>query len=457
MASATRLFAALVCLAALARAGELRAGRAAVKITPPAGVPLGGSYSVRLAEGTHDDLFAKALVLEAGSSRAAFVSCDLISLDDGTVRSARRLIEEQTAIPAGQVMISATHTHTGPLMAARLFPYMPAPGLKLLNAYRASLPSRVAEAVRMAAAATEPVRVSAGSGQEASISFYRRYLLKDGSVRTNPGKMNPEVVQPMGEIDPEVAVVRFDAAAKTLATYVNFALHLDTAGGLHYSADYPYTLAKILSKLTSPDMLTVFTAGAAGNINHIDVRNPSKQSGHAEAARIGTILAGEVIKTLARLKPVEAGELRFARETVSLPVPVFTEEEAAKARTAAANFGKKGSAGIVEAVRIADVAGRKGEPLEAEVQVIALGDRVAWVGLPGEIFVELGMAIKKASPFPQTIVVSLANGWIGYVPTRKGFAEGSYEAVSARFKPGGGEALAETAIRLLAGAHRSAR
>jgi hypothetical protein len=105
-------------------------------------------------------------------------------------------------------------------------------------------------------------------------------------------------------------------------------------------------------------------------------------------------------------------------------------------------------------MKILDLADRKGK-LEAEVQVIALGDKIAWVGLPGEIFVELGVAIKKASPFRQTIVVGLANGTVSYVPTRKAFSEGGYEVISARCDAGGGEMLAEAAIGLLASLHRS--
>jgi hypothetical protein len=106
-------------------------------------------------------------------------------------------------------------------------------------------------------------------------------------------------------------------------------------------------------------------------------------------------------------------------------------------------------------MKVLDLADRGGK-LEAEVQVIALGDRIAWVALPGEVFVELGVAIKKASPFPQTIVVGLGNGAISYVPTRKAFSEGAYEVISARCQPGGGEALADAAIGLLAKLHRSA-
>jgi len=95
------------------------------------------------------------------------------------------------------------------------------------------------------------------------------------------------------------------------------------------------------------------------------------------------------------------------------------------------------------------VAARQGKPWEVDVQVIALGDEVAWVGLPGEIFVELGLAIKEASPYRCTIIAELANSAIGYVPTKKAFEQGNYEPISARCAPGSGELLAETAIRLL--------
>jgi hypothetical protein len=104
---------------------------------------------------------------------------------------------------------------------------------------------------------------------------------------------------------------------------------------------------------------------------------------------------------------------------------------------------------MVKAYRVLDVAARDGRPLEVEVQVIALGDRIAWVSLPGEIFVELGLAIKKASPFPETLLAELANGSVGYVPDRPAYAQGNYEAVSARCAGGSGEMLVDTAVRLL--------
>jgi hypothetical protein len=102
----------------------------------------------------------------------------------------------------------------------------------------------------------------------------------------------------------------------------------------------------------------------------------------------------------------------------------------------------------VQAFRVLDVAARQGKPWEVEVQVIAVGD-VAWVSLPGEIFTELGLAIKKASPFGHTLIAELADGSIGYIPNKPAYPQGNYEVVSARGAAGSGEQLVEVAKRLL--------
>jgi hypothetical protein len=108
---------------------------------------------------------------------------------------------------------------------------------------------------------------------------------------------------------------------------------------------------------------------------------------------------------------------------------------------------------LVRSHRILGVAGRAGKPYRVEVQVIALGKDVAWVSLPGEIFVELGLAVKKLSPFPHTFVVELANESVGYVPDRRSYAEGNYEPESARCAAGSGERLVEAAVKLLTQLH----
>ena len=442
-----------IFLAVAAQAAELRVGRAAVSITPPPGIPMAGYYSIRLAEGTHDDLYAKAIVLEVDGSKAALVACDVVALEEDQVTAARAAIEKLTGIRGENVILSATHSHTGPLLRRNFLAAVTGKPLEIANQYLAALPQRIAESVKLADADRQPARAWAGTGREEALSFNRRFFLKDGSVKTNAGKMNPDIVKPTGPIDPDVAVVYFDTpAAKPLATYVNFAMHLDTVGGAQFSSDYAYTLARLLGKIKGPEMLTVFTIGAAGNINHIDVKSRAPQKGHGEAERIGTILAGEVIKTYARLQPLPIASIGVGREIVKLDLPRFTPAEVEKARTIVAQFGKPKAPGTLqqsEAFKLIDVANRDGRPMAGEVTVISLGADLAFVGLPGEIFTELGLSVKLASPFRHTIVSELSGGWIGYVPNRRAYSEGGYEVVSARCAAGSGEAMAESAIRLL--------
>jgi hypothetical protein len=171
---------------------------------------------------------------------------------------------------------------------------------------------------------------------------------------------------------------------------------------------------------------------------------------------MGTILAAEILRTLPGLKAVEPGPLRARREIVPLPLPAVTPEDVEKAKEVRERV-KAGEAPKfmeqVEAFKVLDVAAREGKPLEAEVQVISLGREIAWVALPGEIFVELGLAIKHDSPFPRTLIAELANGSVGYVPTKRAYAQGNYEVVSARCAEGSGELLAAAAARLLKANH----
>jgi hypothetical protein len=438
-------------------AGELRAGAAAVIINPQPGTPLAGYYNPRAADGVHDDLHAKALVLEKDGVRAALVACDLLTLPRSVVEESRRLIESDTGIPGGNVMVSATHSHTGPIVpmgSSR----DPSEGGAMVKAsqYAQSLPQLIARCVGEASARLTPVRLYAGHGREEHVSFNRRYFMKDGTVGWNPGKLNPRIDRSAGPIDPDVPVLYFESLeGKPVATYVNFAMHLDTVGGTQLSADYPATIAHLLGCVRGPDMVTIFTTGTCGDINHVDVSTKDPQHGPTEAARIGTILAGEVIKTYARMEPIEPGTLRVKSTMVTLALPEISNEDVEQARKTAVKFGKDAPAFLerVNAYKVLDVAARQGKPLEVEVQVIALGGDLAWVSMPGEVFVELGLAVKKASPFKHMIIAELANGSIGYIPTRRAYAEGNYEPVSARCAAGSGETLAETATKLLRELH----
>ncbi len=436
-------------------ASDLRIGASRVKITPPLGAPMAGYYTERAATGVHDDLWAKSIVIESGSTSVVLVALDIITTQREFVQEARRLIRETTGIPGENVMISATHAHTGPVItggSARTAAFGGDQGLAA--AYTKALPGLIAESVRQARARLAPAKALAGLGREDTLSFNRRFHMKDGSVGWNPGRLNPNILRPAGPIDPALPVLHFvSREGEPLALYVNFTMHLDTVGGLEISADYPYTLASLLSAVKGKDMLTMFTQGAAGDINHIDVTWAGQPNGHAEAARIGTVLAGAVLRTFPRLEEVADAPLRCLSTTVRLPLPEIRQGDLQKARETAARRGKAGQEPafleLVDAFKVMDVDERKGEPYEVEVQVITLGNDVALVSLPGEIFVELGLAIKQASPFKYTAVVELANGSIGYVPTRQAWTQGNYEVVSARCGAGSGELLVEAASRLL--------
>lgn len=440
------------------RAAELRVGAAALNITPPVGIGLAGYYFERGADGTNDDLLAKALVLDVDGTKGALVTLDLISTTRSIVEAARREIERVTGVPGANVMISATHAHTGPVLSERgQREDAQGGGARMTQEYSSRLPALIAEAVRLAAERLEPARASAAVVLEPNLSFNRRFHMRNGSVGWNPGKLNTNIVRVAGPIDPEVGVIYFEAApgkspAKPLATYVNFAMHPDTVGGAKFSADYPGALARRLAEYKGPDMITLFANGACGNINHVNVNWAEPQKGPQEAARLGTILAGDVFKAWMQLKPVTPGALRVSTEIVKLPLPELKAGAAEQARETVLRYGMKDNRGFmekVEAYKTLDVAAREGRPHEVEVQVIALGDDAAWVSLPGEIFVELGLAIKQASPFRSTFIAELANGAIGYIPNRPAYLEGNYEPISARCAAGSGELLVESAVRQL--------
>ena len=203
--------------------------------------------------------------------------------------------------------------------------------------------------------------------------------------------------------------------------------------------------------------MSLFAAGTCGDINHIDVSHDRPQKGHAEAERIGTTLAATVLEQLPELPAIAEPSLAVRSAIVDAPLQAYSPDEVAQARK---DLDEVGGAKLsfleqVTAVKIVAVDSLGGPTLPLEVQVFRFSDDVALVGLPGEVFVELGMAIKLASPFKTTIVMELCNDSPAYVPTKKAFAEGSYETVNSRVQSGGGEMLVDAAATLLKELHRS--
>jgi neutral ceramidase len=439
----------------LVRAAEFRAGAARVAITPKNGTPMGGYYHFRGVGGVQDPIYAKTIVVEQDGVHAAFVVLDLSGTTRPLVAEARKLVQEQSGIAPEYVMISATHTHSGPQLPRgslidEITKATSAPGMEYVN----SLPHLIAQSVRDAKAKLAAAKPSSAVGRAENLAFNRR-VLRDGETKAiwQPAKIDPAKDRPAGPVDPDVGLLVFDAATPDttpIAAYVNFAMHPTSVGsGVRISADYPGVLTKLLSERKGESMIAVFANGACGDINHTNYmagKRPTTQE-------IGTILADAAAAAWPNLKPAVTYAPKARLVMLDLPRRKYSDEDIAKAKDVATRMmtEKLGTVPMAEAVSILDTVERseKKIPLLADVQVISFSDDIAVVALPGEIFVELGLAIKKASPFKHTFIAELANGSVGYVPTRAAFAQGNYEVVSARGAIESGEMIVEAAIKLL--------
>ncbi len=434
---------------------QLRMGTASVDITPRLGTPMAGYYVARGADGVHDPLLAKAMVLDDGQRQVALVSLDLIKTTTEFVSAARQKIADQAGIPPAAVLISATHSHTGPVIPTNSQREDDLGGKSSQAVeFTERLPEWIAEAVTSAQANLRPVQLALATGHCGGVAFNRRFHMRDGSVGWNPGKLNPRILAPAGPVDQDIPLLLFsDDTGQALAAMVNYSIHLDTVGGTKFSADIPGDLSRMLANAVDEEFFTLYFTACCGDVNHIDVARGGKQKGHVEAARIATHLAASTLEAINQAQPISNSRLAFSSRRVLLPSYQVTDEEIAAAREllAAQRSGQAQAdfRQLVAAYRAVDVANNQHAAWEVEVQVVTIGDEIAIVSLPGEIFVELGMTIRQASPYKLTAIAELANGSVGYVPNRVAYPQGEYEVISARVAQGSGEMLVDAALDML--------
>jgi hypothetical protein len=420
-------------------ASVLQTGAAVVDITPA----VGDAHYRGTSTGVADPLLAKAIVFRQGQKQAALVFCDVIGVSIDRSDAVRKLVARKTGIPHKNICVAATHTHTG----------------RFSEKAEDEMIKGIAQAIVQANKAARPVKLQVAVAKQEGLAFHRRFIMKDGSVRMNPGFQNPDIVRPAGLVDADVGILFLSSAKdnRPLSSLTVFAMHLDTVGGSEYSADYPHFLAQSLKKEMDQDFISVFGTGTCGNINHFDVSKPGPQKGHQETTKyLGETLASTVIAALSDLQDVQKPSLAIRSRTIQAPLQEYTEEELAWANLPADQrkplVQERPFLQRFRASKIRSLAGirqRWGETLPMEVQVFRLSKDVAIVTLPGEVFVELGLAIKKASPFKTTLVIELANNSPAYIPTREAFIDGDYEVINSRVKAGGGEMLVDTALSLL--------
>lgn len=443
-----RFFCTVVALAAAVfhsqaqdhQPARLQAGAAAVDITPlefPLNMP--GGFSANGAESAHDPLHARALALSDGATTLAMVVVDNLGVAPEVQDEAKGLASEKTGIPADKMLICSTHTHSGPPSNGRDGP---------AGTYRKRLVSGIAESIIKAHAALQPAGVGAASHPLPEEVFNRRWFLKPGKMPPNPfGKLDtvkmnpgtsPDVLdRPAGPTDPDVTVLSVqDAKRQPLALFANYALHYVGAPPPgQISADYYGEFARLMpSRLRAGDsFVAMMSNGASGDINNIPFtvtrppREPFEQirivaqkaadtawfahrkiERHDSESRIG-MLQREV--ELGYRRPT-AEEVAAAREFLAVTDPDGVEKLPRLAQTYA-----RGTIAASE---------RPEKTISVKIQAIRIGD-FAVCGFPFETFAEIGLDVKKRSPFPQTMVIGLANGRHGYLPTPEQHRLGGYE------------------------------
>ncbi len=434
-----------------------KAAVAEIDITPPVGYRMAGYFEERFSTGIHDPLKAKAIILQQGDKKIAFVFCDLVGLSLNVTTNARALASRQTGIPVTNIVMAATHSHTGPLFddVRRLYAHNAVvantgsdPHEKI--DYPQFLTEQLVKVVAQANVKLAPAEVDAGIATQTGLPFNRRYHMKNGRVAFNPGQLNPNIVGPAGPVDSDVGILMIKDP-KPVGGLTVFAMHADSIGGTEISADYPFFIQQTLRAAFGSNYISAFGAGTCGDLNHIDVKVKEKDvKGFDVAERLGTSIGKTVVQDVPNLRPIEHPSLAVRDRKLMLDLQEPTPEEIAAAKTVMPQLNDTNLDfyAKVRAVKAVDIEAR-GKTWPMEVQVFRLDKDTAIVCLPAEIFVEFGLAIKKASPFKQTFVISICNDRPSYMPTLKAFKEGSYEVTNSRFKAGGGEILTQTAIQLL--------
>jgi neutral ceramidase len=433
----------------------LMAGVSLVEISPDQGVELAGyPHHPRHNKGIHDPLYAGCICLDDGTTRLAIISLDLLMYSKKEVRLVREEVARLTPIPAANVMIVCSHTHSGPWASGRLDLEAieqgrePDPGF--IRDLRVKLPALVAQAWE--------------SRFEALAGVGKGYCGRDRGVGGN--RRDPNEIA-----DPEVWVVGIKDRTGTLrGCLVKYALHPTFLHSDNFlvSADYPGCMRRFLAE-NRPGMTFLFAQGTSGNQSPRYFRSGKT---YDEAVRVGCAIAAEASRVLDEMQYCDHAELLVRSSEIELALRTLpsleeAERSARQARETWENVKASSSVerdiwnaellflGAEDTLGYVKVRGRgerlalRDDETPAEVQVIGIGD-TRIVGLPGELFVEFGLTIQYRAAFDACFVVELANGCLpGYACTTRAFSEGGYETGTSLLTGRSGEQLVDEAVRLL--------
>jgi neutral ceramidase len=433
------LFALALLCAAPAAEARLRAGTAAVDITPQEWpVRVIGNFGLTLAKSAHDPLHARAIVLEDGGVKIAIVLVDSCLVKREEMDRAKALAAKRTGIPANRILMAATHTHSAPPSRAEK-------GNTLEERYVERLVTQAAEAIAQANGRLAPAKIGWVVRPVPEELFNRRWFMREGTIPPNPfgetgdkAQMNPaggsnNLVHPAGGTDPGFSIVSIQTAdGKPLALLGNYSLHyIGGVPGLEVSADYFGEFSKQVAGRVAPGdpaFVAMLTNGTSGDVNNIDFVHPRPRAQPYERiAAVAGKLAGYAAEAARGMQYHEAAPIRMAERELRLRYRRPTPEQLRFAQAALeekdeSKLPRNAKAYAEEAIRLND------GPEFADLKLQAL--RVGGLGIaaiPCEVFTEIGITLKELSPFRPTFTIELANGHYGYLPTPRHFDLGGYE------------------------------
>ena len=441
---------------------KLYAGYSRVDITPMLGIGVAGYYKPRYAEGILDVLEINALALACDEDRAVLLSIDHCGITQNMISEFRKHISEVTGVSTEGIYIHATHTHTAPFLNKDSED-------ELEKEYYRTVYRKMADAAQLAIADLKPAKMGWGIGDAPNIAFVRRFRMKDGSVKTNPGVNNPDIVAPIGDVDERVSVLRFDREGAETLVLANFADHPDTVGGSKISADWPGFLRKTVEK-SLDNVKCIFFNGTEGDVNHVNVHPEGGylndmfmdfddvSRGYGHARYMGRVVTGGVLQAYDKVKYTDVASLHCLNRTIQIPsnMPRKEEMEEAYRINELHEAGKDDEipyTGMLLTTVVAEAARmirleHGPESFEMQLSGIAIGN-VALLGIPGEPFTGIGRALKDTEGWELVLPTCLTNGSEGYFPMKEAYDEGGYEARSSSFKAGVAELIIEEGKKLM--------
>ncbi|MDD5529492.1 MAG: neutral/alkaline non-lysosomal ceramidase N-terminal domain-containing protein [bacterium] len=415
-------------------------GVSKIDITPPVGLDLQGFVAREgCSVGVHSKLFAKALVIDYKGKINLIVNCDLLAVNEKLALDIKSKIEKECGIKKENIIIFATHTHSGP--ATVFLRKCGEPDPKYIN----SLKEKIATCVSSADKKKKEAVIGIGKGK-VQIGINRR---------EKKGKEMIIGENPTGPIDTELSVIKIDTTAgKPIALIVNYSCHPVILGpeNRHISGDYPAFATDFIEKNTGVPAL--FITGASANINPISgVTNSFK-----EVERLGKKIALETLRIKDKIKTRPVNYFKTANYVLQLSAGFLSSKEIEKEKKAFAKEKTLETKAKSEWAKLAhkEISGKKNPPkINLELNALAVND-IVFSTFPVELFVEVGLNIKKKSKFPNTIIGCYANGCVGYVPTKKEYLKKGYE-IEDSYKyfgiyplaPGTGELLQKIALKLI--------